>query len=297
MKKRIIWVLAIIIVIALTQVGLVKLVYAHKLSDNISNIVALVYNLKAGELKNDAGGFKVYLKDYFEHKFFVEKFIDKQLAGAISGQPLITQEPTPEELKELVWLKILKDAWLEKIAQDNDISVMEEDLKAYFESYGGEELLKQDISEYGISYEQYKRLVVDYYILEAKIQQYFLATYADKISAQKAQEAYALLEAENGENFDEVVKNYSDDKRYSENSIFLTESELVGYYAPIRDLQEGDFSKIVTVPGAYAIWKLNSILEDADAKVWEIRGVFISTQTMDEFLNEYLAASKVEKLY
>lgn len=298
MKKKIIFALAIILFVVLTQIILVKLVYAHKLNDSFSNTLSIIYNLKAGEIKNKDGGFKVYLKDYFEHKSFIEKFIDKQLEADLEGQEsLINKNLTAEEIDELVWYKIVKDAWLDKNAKANDISVSEDDVKQYIESIGGENALKADVDKYDLSYKQYRKLVIEYYVLEAKVYQYFLANYIDLVGAKKAQELYSMLESENGANFDEVAKNYADDIRYAETSIFLKSEELIDYYEPIRDLEVGAFSKIVKVPDGYIIWKLDSVSGEGSDKAWEVRGIFIAAQTIDEFLDNYLAESEVKRVY
>ena len=238
------------------------------------------------------------MKDYLENKIFIDQFVQKQIDSQSDDPTIfIDQLPQGEELDGLLWHKISKDAWLKKIAKANNILVSQEDLDDYFNSVGGLDELKEEIQENNLPFTDYNKLVIESFVLELKVHQYLLENYRDTLGVSRIQEAYTLLENEEGRNFEEVAKIYSDDLPYSQNINWLKEVELVDFYQPIKELEIGGFSKVVQIPIGYIIWYLDSSKEEEGEKLWGVKGLFVAAQSIEDFLDNYLSQANFQKLY
>jgi len=207
------------------------------------------------------------------------------------------QSVSEEEISGLVWNKLLKQAWLSKLADENNIEINDNDIAYYINAVGGQEILEENITSQGVSVDEYKEFLIKADILEAKVYDYLISNFKDEDGVLRIQEAYALLEAENGENWDEVAREYSEDINLSENSFWLSEEELIDIYEPIIEIEAGEFSKIVQVPIGYVIWHLDSILENDEKVMRELRGIFIYSKNIEDFFHDYLETVKINKKY
>jgi len=293
-KKIVIVVGAVALLLILSQWLAVKLVYSHKINGAPAQVIAKLYNLKAGIIEGEDEKVYIYLKDFFDNYEFADRLLAAQAA---TNEQFANLQKEKNELSELVWSKLLKQAWLKKVAAENDIDIKEEDINYYIEAVGGLESLEQAIKDQGISMEEYRYFLIEPDLLEALVYNYFLANFADERGVLKIQEAYMLLESEAGKNWDEVVKKYGEDEALSANTFWLSEEELVDVYEAIKDVSEGGFSKIVQVPGGYIIWRVNNILEEDGKKMREITGGFVYAQGIDDFFEEYLNSVEVIRKY
>lgn len=290
MRNKIIVLLGFILLLVFSQWLLVKLVYAHKLGAGPTELLAKVYNLKMGVIEDELGDINIYLEDFFKNKDFADKLIKTQPA-------LQEQSVSEEEISGLVWNKLLKQAWLSKLADENNIEINDNDIAYYINAVGGQEILEENITSQGVSVDEYKEFLIKADILEAKVYDYLISNFKDEDGVLRIQEAYALLEAENGENWDEVAREYSEDINLSENSFWLSEEELIDIYEPIIEIEAGEFSKIVQVPIGYVIWHLDSILEDDEQVMREVRGIFVHSKSIDNFFDDYLETVNVNRKY
>ncbi|MBU1203051.1 hypothetical protein KKH39_03380 [Patescibacteria group bacterium] len=285
--------LLVLLVVLLSQLVIVKMVYAGKLNQNFSESVAGFYNLKAGSIKEENKTLNIYLNDYFKNKKFIISFLESQQDN--SGN---TEMPSDEQIKEIVWKKLVKNTWINSLADENDIKVEPDEIEQYLDFLGGKEkLMEVSKTNFNISFEEYEKLVVKPSILEAKVHDYLLSNYQDVDGVSKIQEAYALLERDSGATWSEVAKMYSDDQTYVEDSLWLKESELVSFYEPIKELQVGEFSKIVKTPLGYIIWKLDDIDNSGQEAVWQARAIFVMGKDIEDFFDEYLEKTEIKKKY
>ncbi|PWB38987.1 MAG: hypothetical protein C3F02_01095 [Parcubacteria group bacterium] len=296
-QKKYVVIFVIIVVVVFSQVALVQLVYAHKISGAWANSIARVYRLKAGTIVKGQDRLYIYMSDYLENKNLAVKFISAGYAKAQSSGDTTYTMPTDEQISQMVWDKLLKDAWLGKLSRDNNIKITPEDMTAYLADVVDEESLKKEAQDdYDLSYDDYKKLVIKPFILEAKVYDYLLGTFQDSAGAKKAQEAYSALEG--GQKFADVAKQYSEDQASAEKSVWLAESDLVNFYEPIKKLTPGKFSEIVIAPGAYIIWYLESLVTEKDKPAtYEVKGIFIKAKAVEEFLQDYLEGAQVTRIY
>ncbi|MFA6466383.1 MAG: hypothetical protein WCV71_00815 [Patescibacteria group bacterium] len=285
---------AVILLIVLSQWLMIKLVYAHKLPLSSSIFFAQVYNLKAGTIEEQSGELDIYLKDFLINKRFADKLLK---ATPTIEDSVKDTDASEEELSGLVWSKLVKLAWLNKLAKENNIEVSSEDIDDYINAVGGVDNVETMLKNQGTSIDEYKYFLIEPDILENKVYNHLITSFTDQKGVQKIQEVYSLLEAENGQNWDEVVKQYGENGSLSDNSFWLSEEELVDIYEPIKDIEAGEFSKIVQAPDGYIIWHLDSISSDETKVMREVRGLFVYAQSIDDFFDAYLDSVSIKKIY
>jgi len=296
-KKKHIIIIVVLILVALSQVALVSLVYAHKLPESLAVLVARAYRLKAGSISKGGEKLDVYISDYFFNQDIISQFINAQQAKASARGDQDYIPPKAEEINDTIWEKMIKEAWLGYISRQADIRVNPEDLEVYLQSVGDQEALRQEAEkDFNFSFADYQQAVIEPFILEAKVYKYLLSNFSDQEGGQKAQQAYQALES--GKDFTEVAKEYSDDPIYSDKSLWLSEDSLSDFYEPIRNLKPGEFSEIVISPVAYVIWYVRDVVsEESQAPVWEVRGIFIEAKSIESFLDDYLSGAEIKKIY
>ncbi|OGY93777.1 MAG: hypothetical protein A2406_04380 [Candidatus Komeilibacteria bacterium RIFOXYC1_FULL_37_11] len=293
-SKKVIIITAAVVLFIFSQWLAVKLVYNHKINGAPAKFLASLYNLKAGVIEEEEDNVYVYLKDFFENYEFANRLLTAQAA---TNEQFANLQQDKNEISELVWSKLLKQAWLKKVAIANDIAIKEEDVNYYMEAMGGQEKVAEAIKSQGISMEEYRYFLIEPDLLEALVYNYFLANFEDERGVSKIQEAYMFLESESGANWEEVVTKYGEDEILSGSTFWLSEEELVDVYEPIKEVGEDGFSKIVQVPGGYIIWHVNSIVEEDDKKMWEMSGIFVYAQGIDDFFDTYLNSVEVTRKY
>jgi|GEM_PF-2506902 len=289
-KKKLYIIIGIIALIIVSQWSMVKLVYAHKINGSTATFLAGLYNLKAGVIQEEDQKINISLKDFFDNVDFANHL-------AQNSDYFADLTINQNEVRDLIWSKLLKQAWLSKIANDNDINITDEDINYYIEMLGGQAAIDEIVANQNITFEDYKYFLIEPDMLEAKVYNYLLLNFADQIGVAKIQEAYALLESEEGDNWNEVVEQYSEDSQFSETTFWLSEEELVDVYQAISEVEEGGFSKIVQVPGGYIIWHVISTTEEEGKMMKEVNGLFIYAQTIDDFFDEYLNSVEVKRIY
>ena len=291
MKKSMIWFIVLVVVfLGLQALGL-KLVYAHKLPTSVNYFFAKIYHLSAGEIKDQAESYPVSLTRFTDHQksldFYVKNNSDNSF-GEI-------------DLSEVAWQRAVKDAWLEHLAKNYKLSVDSKEVEDYLKASNVIDQSQESFADfskktYGVSLAKFKEIIVKPFLLEAKVYQHMLENYNDQEGMKKAQAAYAVLES--GKDFMEVAKEFSFDLTYAESGLWLKESELVDFYEPIKSLEVGKYSQIVITPGAYVIWKLESIVDgENNEKVWQVRPILVQARTLEEFFKQYMQIASVKKNY
>lgn len=284
--KKIVWIIIIfLIILTASQYLAVKMVYAKKLTGQPAYFLARLYNLKAGTIFFAEEHQALSLADFFANQKFVLNFLTKQ------GQSL-----DREQVDDMIWERLIKNFWLEYLAKETHTNISDNDIDVYINQLNDlEDLQRTAREDFGISFAQYKDMVIKPVILEDQMYAFLLDNYNDQVGINKAQDAYEDLES--GQDFTAVAKKYSDDMTYIDSSFYLTEAELVDFYEPIKKLLPDQFSKIVTVPGAYIIWKLESINQSEGANIYEVKGIFIAAKTMESFFQDFIASAQVDKKY
>lgn len=291
MKKSAIWFIILVVVfLGLQALGL-KLVYAHKLPVSVSYFFAKVYHLSAGEIKDQATSYPIYLTRFLDHQ--------KSLAFYVKNNP--DNSFVEADLGEVAWQRSVKDAWLEHLAQNYKLSVDNKEIEEYLQASNVIDQSTESFSDfskktYGVSLDKFKEIIVRPFLLEAKVYQYMLENFNDPEGMKKAQEAYAALES--SKDFMEVAKEFSFDLTYAESGLWLKEIELVDFYEPIKALEVGKYSQIVITPGAYVIWKLESIVDGENGeKVWQVKPILVQAKTFEDFFKQYIQIASVKKNY
>lgn len=290
-KKSALWFIVLVLVFLVLQFVGVKLLYAHKLPTSFGHFLAKIYHLSAGEIKDQDNSYDVSLTRFLDHQKSLNYYVQKNPENSFQDADLV----------DVAWQRAIKDAWLEHMAEKFEIKVDNKEVEEYLKSSTVIDQEKQSFSDfsketYGISLDKFKEIIIRPFLLEAKVYQRMLEEYNDPEGMKKAQEAYAALES--GRDFVEVAKEFSVDLTYIESGIWLRESELVDFYQPIKDLEIGKFSQIVITPGAYVIWKLESIVDgEAGEKIWQAKPLFVEARSLEDFFQQYIQIAKITKKY
>lgn len=291
MKKSAIgFIILVVVFLGLQALGL-RLVYAHKLPKGVNYFFAKVYHLSAGEIKDQAESYTISLVRFMDHQKSLD-FYAKNNPDNSFGET---------DLGDVAWQRTIKDAWLQHLAKNYKLSVDNKEVDDYLKASNVIDQSKESFSDfskktYGISLAKFKEIIVEPFLLEAKVYQYMLENYNDPEGMKKAQEAYAALEG--GKEFMEVAKEFSFDLTYAESGLWLKESELIDFYEPIKSLEVGKYSQIVITPGAYVIWKLEAIVDgENNEKVWQVKPILVQAKTLEEFFKQYMQIASVKKNY
>jgi hypothetical protein len=286
MNKKIIIGTIIIVIIILSQWLGVKMIYTGKLDGNVAHFMAKVYHLKAGTIKKGDDKLVLFMSDFIDNRKFVASFLSN------NGGENINQT----ELDNIVWDKMIKEVWLNYMADFFNVNISDQEVDDSLSQLDDLDTFKNMAEEeFGIDFEEYKRFVAKPSILEAKVYETLIDNYNDREGIQTAQSAYDSLVK--GDDFIKVAKNYASDMTFIDNSIWLTEEELIGMYEPIKTLIVGGFSKIVNTPGAYIIWKLESKNQEENKNTYEVKSIVIMAKTLQSFLDDYLSFAEIEKIY
>ncbi len=295
-RKKILILIIIVALIVASQWWCIRLVYAKKINGAPALMLAKIYRLSAGSIENSEKNINVSLVDYLGNYSFTNDFIKKQ--GLASGESI---DISDQQIKDEVWSKVLRESWLADLAKNNKIILNDQDTEDFYTSLGGKDNRKESLKKVGINIGQYEKFVVKPAIIEAKIYKFLLDNFNDLAGMQKAQNAYKALVDDKGV-FEEVAKEYSDDMSYVNDSMFINVDQLGDFGEPIKNLQAGEYSKIVVLPGNpsyYIIWRLQGTSVDPETKqeVKELRGVAIKAKSMDEFFTDWKNSSKINQKY
>ncbi len=296
-KKFIIIFLAVVILLVASQWWTIRLIYDRKLNNDTALLFAKVYRLTAGKVvTTNNGQSNIYLADYIADEEFAFDYIKKQAKASNEELGM-----TDQQIRETAWEKVLRQTWVDSVAEKNKISVSQQDFEDFYASIGGQESLEQNLKNAGINVGRYKDFVILPSIVEAKVYKYLLDNFNDLAGMQKAQNAYTALVDEKGK-FEDVAKKYSDDMTYVEDSMFVNLDQLGEFGEPIKQLKNDEYSKIMILPGNpgyYVIWLLKgtSIDEETKQEVKELRGIAIRAKSMDEFFADWKNNSKINQWY
>lgn len=296
-KKTIVIFLVIIILLAASQWWSIRMIYARKLNNDTALFLAKVYRLTAGRaVTASSDQSTIYLADYIADEEFAFDYIKKQAKASNEGLSM-----TDQQIRETAWEKVLRQTWVDSIAEKNKISISPQDIEDFYASIGGQDTLEQGLKNADINVGRYKNFVILPSIIEAKVYKYLLDNFNDLAGMQKAQNAYKALVDDKGV-FEEVAQKYSDDMTYVEDSMFVSLDELGEFGEPLKQLKTGEYSKIMVLPGNpgyYVIWLLKgtSLDEETQQEVKELRGIAIKAKSMDEFYADWKNNSKINQWY
>lgn len=297
----------VLLIFVLINILAIKLVYANKITGAPANFFAKLYNLKAGIIHEPDQDLPIYLSDYFDNVNFVNGYLEAKLkqeenkstsTDNIFDPFPLTEMPDKSVIDKVIWDKLVKEAWVKKIAREKEISLTDDQIKERLDVFGDAEKIKKTMEDdYGLSFELYKKFLAEPAILEAEIYGRLIEDYQDIEGVQKIQEAWAWLEQ--GENFNDIAKKYSEDMSFIENTLWLTETDDSGLYDSVADLNVGDFSKIVQLPIGYVIWYVESEAydEETETNAKEVRGIFVASKTFESFYKDYLSQVDIERKY
>lgn len=295
-NKIIVLVVAVLLLLAASQWWTIKMIYAQKLKGDTALFFAKAYRLTAGRAVGPNEQLTIYLSDLLQDQVFAQDYIKKE--SAAEKNPVNFSD---QDIKDMVWKKVLKQAWIDHLAKKDKITLQDQDLEDFYKGVGGLDTLKDGLKSANINFEQYQNFVVKPSVMEAKVYKSLLDNFNDLAGMQKAQNAYKAL-VDDKKPFADVAAEFSDDKTYIDSSMFVRDDELGEFGEPIKNLKPGEYSKIMVMPGNpgyYVIWLLKGVAPDPETKqeVKELRGIAVQAKSMDEFYQEWQNSVKISQWY
>ena len=242
-KKTVILIVAVLILIVASQWWTIRMIYAKKFNGDVATLFARIYHLSAANVINSSGNINIALADYISDENFAFDYLKKQ-ANA-KGEEFALSD---QQVREIAWDKILRQTWVNSIAKKNKIFINDQDMADFYESMGGKDNLQKGLQKTKVNISQYENFVIRPSIMEVKVYKYLLDNFNDLAGMQKAQNAYQAL-IDGKKDFEEIAKEFSDDMTYVEDSMFVSTDQLGELGEPIKNLQPGEYTKIMVLPG------------------------------------------------
>ena len=295
-RKFVVYLLSILILLAASIWWSVKMIYVRHINSDVALFLAKTYHLTAGRATTASEQLTIYLDDYIADEKFALEYLEKQALAKDEKFEMST-----EQIRDITWEKVLRQNWVNHLAKKNKLTIVDQDVVDFYNSIGGQENLQQGLKSAKIDFGQYENHVIKPSIMEAKVYKYLLDNFNDLVGMQKAQNAYQALVDEGGV-FEEVAKEFSDDMTYVEDSMFIDLEQLGDFGEPIKNLQVGEYSKIMVLPGNpgyYIIWRLQgaSLDPDTSKEIKELRGIAIKAKSIDEFFSDWKTNAKISRWY
>ena len=283
-----------LLVLALLSIGTISWgVYKLRWQGKFINQVLSILPLPAA----DVNGTFILYPDYLKALKAAEKFYAKQ---KVQGLPNI---PSSEKMQQIVMEdRLIENVLVKEIAQNYNVSVVSAEINAKMDEI---------IASKG-SASEVEKFLQDYYDLDiAEYKKYFIEPnlYYDKTNEaieeddlingeakKKIQEA--LNKLRNGEDFAKVAAEYTEDQDALGNK--LTKENFLRGELP-KDIEDqlfgmkaGDYTDILTLPGALVIFKLDN--KDEAKGVLSINKIVIKIKTITDLLKEQKNKAQI-KIY
>ncbi len=241
------------------------------------------------------GSFISY-KIFFKAVKISEKFYEKQKeAGfmAIPGQA--------ELEKDIMEDRLIENELVKKISKKYNISVsqseIEEKIDEIIKRQGSREEVEKFLAEYyGINLEEYKKYFTKPNLLYDKTSEAVIDD--ESLNAEpkkKIQEALSKLR--DGDEFEEVAKQYSEDEMAEENASlenFLRGELPQDIEDQLFSMQEGEFTDILTLADRFVIFKLEK--KDEEKGVLTLKRIIVNITTLDDLIKEAIEKAQI-KIY
>lgn len=295
-KKIVILVFVVLALLVASQWWSIRMIYAGQLNHDTAFLLAKIYRLNAGTVVTGDQKLNIRLTTYLSDEKFALDYLRKQ--SKTRGEELNMSE---EQMKGIAWDKVLRQTWVDNLATNNKITIGDQDYEDFYVSIGGKENLEQSLESAEIDFGKYEKFVIKPSILEARVYKYLLDNFNDLEGMQKAQNAYQAL-VDDGDKFEDVAQEFSDDMTYVHDSMFVSIEELGEFGEPIKALEPGEYSKIMVLPGNpgyYVIWLLQgtSFDEEAQKEIKELRGIAIRAKSIEDFYTDWQNNSQINQWY
>jgi len=240
-------------------------------------------------------GHYILYPDYLKTLQAAEKFYSKQ------GDAGMVQIPSQEELKKMTMDRLVEDIFIKELAAKYNIVVnqneIDDKVKEVVANKGSEEEVEKFLQEYyGLTIAGYKEYFIKPNLYYKKTNE---AVKDDETlnGAAKNKIQEVLNKLRNKENFEEVAKKYSEEEKAKDGEI--TENFLRGELPQdmedqLFDMQEGEFTDILTFDNKLAIFKV--VIKDLEKGVLTLNKIVVKIITIDDLLKEQKNKAQI-KIY
>jgi len=279
--RAIIWsvliVLAIFIVLAIVTMsyGIYKLDWRSSFIDKILRVVPLPVAAVNGNF--------ISYPDYLITLQAAERFYEKQKEMNFPGIP------SQEEIKKMVRDRLIEDILIKKMASQYNVSVTSQDIEnktnEIIQNKGSQADLEKFLKDYyNLSLAQYKEFFIEPNLYYSKTNEAIMDDEAINGQAKKKiQEALSRLR--NGEKFEDIAKQYSEDAKVGDNASqenFLRGELPKEIEDQLFSMKEGESTDVVEMSDSFQILKL--VKKDEEKGVLTLQKIVVKIKTIDDLL-------------
>lgn len=239
--------------------------------------------------------FSEYAEDIKALKIFFER--QQNNLGA--------ETPEDKELKENVLNRLINNELVYQLGKKYNIKISDNDLEAEVQKIIEQDESREKVEEtlkeqYGWQISQFKIKILKPFLFQQKLQEAISKDEGlNREAKQKAEEVFAKLK--NGENFEELAKEYSEDSTaslggdlgYFGKGVMVPEFENAAFA-----LDVGEVSDLVLTKYGYHIIKVEEKIKNDMGEVEQVRArhILIRTKDLDKVLDEERGRVKIWRL-
>jgi len=284
--------LVVVVIIALVVLGLG--IYKFNWRNDLTKSFAKALGYPIAMVNFQGLAFTDYLDDLNTLKFFYDAQ-EQQNPGSVT-------KPTDEYLEKSVLSRMIREKFLANKAKELNISVSTDEIGTEYSNIvsqaGDAATVEQTLlSLYNWTPEQFKNKVLQPYLVRTKVQEYIAQD--DTINADaKTRAEEVLSKLQNGENFEDLAKQYSEDVTGSSGGDlgYFGKGEMVKEFEDAAfALEVGQTSGIIKTQYGYHIIKLlEKVAASGDTpEQLHAEHILIKIKDIDDWINEELANDKI----
>lgn len=282
----------VIIVLIVGAVGLYRLHWQNKFTDELIKIVPY----PAVTVNWQFVPYQTYRDDIATLNFFYT-------AQSQSGSATSVAKPSDEYLKKSVLSRLVRDTYIAQAAKGFNLSVTDADVTAEFDKIVAQagdrtQVITTLQQLYNWNETQFKEKVLRPYLLRSKVQEHIATDGTINADAKsKAEEVLALVK-KGDTSFEELAKQYSEDSTATNGGDlgFFGKGEMVTAFENAAfALKPGEVSGLVQTQYGYHIIKLIERTAATADKPEQLHAehILIKTKDVDTWLNEQLDKQRI----
>jgi len=213
------------------------------------------------------------------------------------------QKPDTKEIERMSINRMIKNEFTRQLAKKYKIKVsdleLDQELNKIVSQSESQEKVKDLLKDlYNWTPQQFKRNVLYYYLLRAKLQEVLASDEnieKNREAKKKAEEVLSKVK-EGKESFENLAKEYGEDATASQGGYlgFFKKGEMLPEFEQgTASLKPGETSDLIRTKFGYHIIKLLSTRGEGENIEWEAEHILIKTVNLDEYINEKIKEARI----
>ncbi|MEK9158719.1 MAG: peptidylprolyl isomerase [Patescibacteria group bacterium] len=295
-KKMFYWGLGVgaLVIVLLTVVAFSYRALSQLNMDKTTLFIANALGLPAGFVNGDRVLYSDFAEDVPAVKRFYESQKDKNPEAVV---------PSEEEIKKSVWDRLVKQAVMEKLADQNNLRVtskeIDDEYGKFVESVGSAEKATQTVSDsYGWTAEQFKERIIKQFLLQEKVASATSTTkFLDEGIKTKAEQVLAAAR-EGKQSFEDLAKQYGEDgtkEKGGDLGWFGQGAMIPDFEEAVAKMEPGQISDLVKTQFGYHVIKLVEKKMEKSEQKWRASHILIRSLPFEQYLEALVKKASIWK--